>query len=255
MTPRPGRPPVIHLALLCAFLFGCGGKVATPGEPRDPLPPAHDTPGAPVVATPVLEEDGGPSPSVTPGTPVVLPPVEGDAGSSVPPVLTGVTLNAGGTIAFTPTQVDVARYPAVCGIMNPPFMDGDLYSMDIIGSMAQAPYDELSISFPSPVMVGTPMTPAVQPFSTMGTELGGGPWYAAQTAQGSDINFSYIQGSDPTEIDTGAFDSVTITILAMPMKDGNPLTIHLRIHFVDGLVLDETYSGPLVSGWSGCGAG
>jgi|HubBroStandDraft_5_1064220.scaffolds.fasta_scaffold100953_2 hypothetical protein len=201
MTPQPGRPAVIRRALLCASLFGCGGQVTSPGEPRE------------------------------------------------------VTLNAGGTIAFTPASVVVARYPAVCGVMNPPFTDGDRYSMDIIGSEVQAPYDELFIRFPSPVMVGTPLTLAVQAFSTMGTESAGGSWYAAQTAEESDITFSYVQGSDPTEIDTGAFDSVTITILAMPMKDGDPLTIQLRIHFVDGLVLDETYSGPLASEWSGCSAG
>jgi hypothetical protein len=198
MTPRPGRPAVIHLALLCASLFGCDGQVAAPGEPPE------------------------------------------------------VTLNDGGTIAFTPTHVDVARSPAVCGIMNAPFMDGDRYSMDIVGSMAQAPF-ELTIRFPSPVMVGTPLTPAVQPFSTTAAESS--QWYAVQTAQGSDINFSYSQGSEATAIDTGAFDSVTITILAMPTKDGNPLTIRLRIHFVDGRVLDATYSGPLVSAGSGCHAG
>jgi hypothetical protein len=28
-----------------------------------------------------------------------------------------------------------------------------------------------------------------------------------------------------------------------------------QIHFVDDQILDETFSGPLVSGWSGCPAG
>ncbi len=169
------------------------------------------------------------------------------------------TYNSGGTIAFNPTAIDVNRFPTVCGVMNPPFMSGDLYSMDIIGSMAQAPYDALDLSFPSPATVGVPIALTVQPFSAMSSGIGepdgGMTWYAGQTAQLGGINFNYSQGSGPTHIDPNAFDSVAITIVAMPAKDGDPLTIRIHIHFIDNQILDETFSGPLFSSWGGCGAG
>ena len=61
---------------------------------------------------------------------------------------------------------------------------------------------------------------------------------------GSNVSFGYDQGSEhgPAEIDTGAFDSAAVTVVALPAKDGDPLTIRMQAHFVDGRVLDETFS-------------
>jgi hypothetical protein len=41
----------------------------------------------------------------------------------------------------------------------------------------------------------------------------------------------------------------------MPSADGQPLTMRIRIHFVDGKVLDYTFAPALTSSWGGCGAG
>jgi hypothetical protein len=97
------------------------------------------------------------------------------------------------------------------------------------------------------------------PFTSQGTGIGVGTgptmWFPSQGAQGAGVNFTYMEGTNPGEIDTGAFDSVVLTVLAMPTATAQPLTIRLQIHFVDGKTLDETFSGPLFSSWSGCGAG
>ena len=47
----------------------------------------------------------------------------------------------------------------------------------------------------------------------------------------------------------------TITILAMPTANGQPLTVRIQMHFVDGKSLDETFSNALASSWGGCPAG
>jgi hypothetical protein len=173
---------------------------------------------------------------------------------------TTITADSGGTIAFTPSVVYATRFPSTCGVMNPPFKDGDLFDLDIIGSMATSPYPALDVSFSSPVPpLDTPIMLGVEPFSAQANGImpANGPmtWYAGQNAIGSGINFSYSLDSDPTEIDPGAFDSVVFTLLKLPTKDGDPFTIRLRIHFVDGKVLDETFSAPLTSTWSGCPRG
>jgi hypothetical protein len=162
------------------------------------------------------------------------------------------------TIVFEPTLVSAARYPNVCGVMNPPFMDGDLYSIDIVDQRGATPYAALTFSFPSPApAVGTPLMLTVGPFMPPSTGIGqpGGATYATQNAQSGMIYFSYSQGAHPTEIDPGAFDAVTITILAMPTADGQPLTVRIQMHFVDGNSLDETFSNALASTYGGCPAG
>jgi hypothetical protein len=164
--------------------------------------------------------------------------------------------NPGSTIAFQPTRVSASRYPQECGPTEPPWMPGDLFDVDVIGAMAAVPYTGLTLSFtsPSPAPVGVPLPLSAQPFAAEGTEVSG-TWYPGQTAQGEGVDFAYSQGTDATEIDAGPFDSVTFTLVAMPSKDGDPLTVRLRMHFADGQILDETFSAPVVTDWGGCPAG
>ena len=226
------------LLVFAVTVAACGGSV-DPATPSGPGPDPSPTPDHP---TPPASGDAG-SPVATDAAPSVAPP-------SVP--------NPGSTIAFTPTAVDAGRFPVTCGVMNPPFKAGDLFSLDVIGSMTAAPYDALSITFTSPAVVGQPIPLAVQPFLAMGSGIGqpngSTTWYPAQRAQGGGVTFSYTQGSDPSEIDTGAFDSATVTIVAMPTQDGAPLGARLQLHFVDGRTLDERFSGSLFTEWGGCGA-
>jgi hypothetical protein len=168
--------------------------------------------------------------------------------------------NPGGTIRFEPTFVSAARYSNVCGVMNPPFMNGDLYSLDIVDQTGPSPFSGFALSFNSPApATGTPLMLTVQPLlphAIASHQPNGTPTSAAgQNAQGSGISFQFSQGANPSEIDTAAFDAVTITLLAMPTENGQPLTVRIQMHFVDGKTLDETFSNALGTRYSGCPAG
>jgi hypothetical protein len=145
----------------------------------------------------------------------------GAGASSIPPA---VENNAGGTIPFTPSQVDASRTAHVCGV-DPPFVSGDVYSVDIEGRRpdpltgTSPPYASLVLTFTSPVSVGTPIALAVEPVSSNPVDLNPTP-YPNQSATGGGISFSYQPGIAPSEIDPGAFDSVAATVVAMPLKEG-----------------------------------
>jgi hypothetical protein len=245
----------LWVALLVSTTVACGGKAINPTttvEPENPTPAPTNTP-APDNPT------ASPTPTPAPTIVMTLPSSPPDAGG---PVVTPVPLwieNTAGTIVFEPTLVDATRYSEICGVMNPSFMNGDLYSLDIVDQRGATPYAALSVSFSSPAPVGTPQMLTVQPFTSEGTGIGepdgGTMWYAGQNAQGSGFNFQFSQGAHLTEVDPGAFDSVTVTILAMPTADGQPLTVRIQMHFVDGNTVDETFSNSLVSSYIGCSAG
>jgi hypothetical protein len=57
------------------------------------------------------------------------------------------------------------------------------------------------------------------------------------------------------EIDANVLDAVSVTLVAFPSKDGDPLTVHYVLHFADGQTLDITVSGRMVSLLGGCAAG
>jgi hypothetical protein len=162
-----------------------------------------------------------------------------------------VVVNAGSTIAFDPGAVETKRYPTPCGTPDAPFMDGDLFSVGIVPSGPATPYGLLSVTYNSPQPVGVPTALTVSPLVANGSQSGT-TVYPVQTAKSGSISLVYSQGTGTGAIDTGAFDSVGFTLLAMPAKDGDPLTVRLQIHFADGKVLDETYSGAVVTDTAGC---
>lgn len=208
----------LWVAVLASATLACGGKTDDSSGPVTPPPPPKGT--TPSDAGPVSTRDDG---------------------SVAPPW----TLNPGGTITFEPTLVSATRSPNTCGF-DLPFSNGDLYSLDI------GDRSVLTVSFGTPALpIGTPLMLSVQPFSQGTLTMP----YTPQGAQGSGITFQYSQGDNAGEIDTGSFDAVTITILAMPTADGQPLTVRIQMHFVDGRSLDETFSSPLVSSYRSCVSG
>ena len=141
--------------------------------------------------------------------------------------------------------------PAPSVVVNAPFMDGDLFSVGIVPSGPATPYGLLSVTYNSPQPVGIQTALTVSPLVANGSQSGT-TVYPVQTAKSGSISLVYTQGTGTGAIDTGAFDSVGFTLLAMPAKDGDPLTVRLQIHFADGKVLDETYSGAVVTDTAGC---
>jgi hypothetical protein len=161
-------------------------------------------------------------------------------------------------IDFVPSVVYATRFPNTCGVANPPFKNGDLFSLEVVGARTAAPYNALNLSFQSPApAAGTSIALAPLPFKAQGTGIDSQPpgmttWYPAQGASGGGVNFTFLQGSDPNEIDPGAFDSVVVTLTQLPTSDGAPFAARLQIHFVDGKQLDASFSNALTTSVSGC---
>lgn len=160
-----------------------------------------------------------------------------------PPI---ATADSGGNIAFTPGDVYANRISSFCNGMVTP---ADSFWLYITEGKARSASPKLYVTFGSPTPpLDTPITLYVEAFSqqyAMVSLPGATPaWYAGQAASGKGIQFSYESGT-PAQIDAGPFDSVVVTLLRMPAKDGDPLTIRLRIHFVDGKLLDQTFSALL----------
>jgi hypothetical protein len=167
--------------------------------------------------------------------------VEGPAAPTAP-----ATPNAGNTIPFRPSEVIAVRSPAQCGTA---YMAADEYALDAIGDMTRAPFNALDVTFLGAPPVDQPQTLIVRPVASQGS-------FASQSADNArNVTFKYAQGVDPAEIDTEAFDSVDVTLLALPAKDGDPLTVRIQAHFADGRALDETFSAPVMTTTAGCGSG
>ena len=181
-----------------------------------------------------------------------------DSGSGAP--IDTVDWDSGTAIDFVPSAVYGTRIAALCGVANPPFMNGDLFSLDIVGTATtEGPENSLNLTFNSPAPpIGAPMTLSVLPFVPQAISVtvpASGPttYYSFQRATGSDrLNFVYTQGTNPSEIDTGAFDALILTLVQLPTKDGDPFAARLQIHFVDGRELDDTYSSALTTIEGGC---
>jgi hypothetical protein len=151
----------------------------------------------------------------------------------------------GDTVGFVPFAVWVVGARWFDGSETPPrYMSGDTFQMAIEGNMSQWPAEELNIVFDTPIAVGEPFTLAVQ--ALMVSDASATP--PVQSARGSGIDFGFSHATGASEIDDGAFDSVTVTLLAIPAADGDLMTLRLRIHFADGRVLDETFSARIRSG-------
>jgi hypothetical protein len=168
--------------------------------------------------------------------------------------------DSGTLIDFVPSVVSATRYPSVCGVANPPFMNGDLFSLDIVGAATTGGPDNslsLTLNIPAPP-AGAPMALSVLPVMPQGISVtvpvsGPTTYYSFQRATGTDrLNFVYRQGTNPSEIDTGAFDAIIFTLVQLPTKDGDPFAVVLQIHFVDARELDHTYSSPLTTEAGGC---
>jgi hypothetical protein len=180
--------------------------------------------------------------------------VESD-GAAAPPA---VVQNADGTIDFVPSLVQATRDPAACAVQSPPFAAGDEFFFTIDGNAAHEPPNQMVISFygPPAFTVGTPVALTVQAYASQGTKIfmpdGGFALYADQSAYNSTLSFAYTQGSDPSEIDEGPFDAVTLTVIAMPTADDEPMTIRVYVRFADGKALDDTFSSRLETTFSPC---
>ena len=228
--------------LIGAVLFGCGSNESDESNASNEAGARVDVPDGRINAPDDAEADSGAR-----GIPMPV----GAAGLDGGMILIQDYPDAPNVIAFHPSKVSATR-PTQCG-QPLTFMSTDWFIMNIEGTNSPTQKTvpnnftiDLKNSKPA-VGVAEMLTPA--PFSPGTT--GVNPGQNASAPDGT-VDFNYDQCGDPNEIDPGAFDAVTITVVAMPAKDGDPLTIDLQVHFVDGKTLADTFSAPLVQQSSGC---
>jgi hypothetical protein len=139
-------------------------------------------------------------------------------------------------------MVDVQRFPSMCGVMNPPFSDEDLFSLDVLG-------ENTAISFTCSrnVTVGVPIVLTVAALASTAQQ-------SASSPADSALHVTF-EGGYESEVDPNPLDAATVTVLAFPAMDGDPLTVRFQLHFTDNRKLDETFSGPLSTVFGGCHAG
>jgi hypothetical protein len=185
--------------------------------------------------------------------------VVGCGGSTVTSPSAPYVVNPGADRSMTPSSIDAERAASICGVMDPPFTDDDLFSLFVVGENTPTPpYGGIFFESSRKVMVGEPIVLSLTAYQTNPPTGPGEASPAQQSASvpaGSALQFTFEWGSNRNEVDPNPLDAATVTVLALPAKDGDPLTVRFQLHFTDNRKLDETFSGPLSTAYSSCPAG
>ena len=208
-------------SLVFVTLLGCGGATASTGS--DPTEDGR---------TPAISTDAPPStPSRDPSTPA-------------PPLV----VNPGSTISFTAKGVYARRDPtnAPCGQKQPVFSDQDRFVLQLVGTASRVPsFQGILISTRNAPAVGTAYPMQVLAPEKFGAQQGRAPGDVSLTVYGDRM-------LDGLPLET-PFDTATVTILAFPTHDGEPLTARVQLHFENGDTFDATFSGNVESSQGPCG--
>jgi hypothetical protein len=159
--------------------------------------------------------------------------------------------NNGGTVRFDATEVTAQRTPPACSGQTPAPSPNDGYRLSIVDKDTPAtPWPSMEVGLRPSVVVGQAYDLAIDP---------------SQPLHPNDLNahtpdftvgLSFARGSNQATLDPNAFTKATITIVAFPAKDGEPLTVRVQLSFSDTQTLDQTFSAPLVTQVNGvCGGG
>jgi hypothetical protein len=165
------------------------------------------------------------------------------------------------TLAFSPTVITFERFAATCGIMNPPFVAGDLFALTLLGVDAPGPRTGITVSFQRDIPRDEPIAIDLQPFGVVASSTDANGHVMNFLGQngtisaGSDGSFGFSQGIDPNELDPSAIQSATIEVHAVPQAEGAYGSIRIDLTFTDGKVFDTLVEEPIHTGFSGCPAG
>jgi hypothetical protein len=168
------------------------------------------------------------------------------------------------TRSFKPASIELLRYPAMCGVQDPPFDDADLYTLRLVGSStATTRPTEIDVSFHRTLSAGQDLPIALQMFGIVSSavdpqgntidvfygQLGNLP--------GVDNNtFEWKQGTDASEVDDQPLTAASFQIHHMPSNEGDTGSFTIRIVFADGGVYDATITAPLLAqAFHGCPVG
>jgi hypothetical protein len=153
------------------------------------------------------------------------------------------------TFAFSPTAVHARRMPvhAGCGEQNAPFTDDDLFSLQPVSSDAPYGVTSIAVSFQRTVKKDVALD------LTLGGPVRGATFSGAEHASSpdEDTGVGLVVFGNPNS----ALAKATVTMTDVPTKDGETTSAHVTLEFADGDVLDETFTGTLVSDQGACASG
>jgi hypothetical protein len=174
----------------------------------------------------------------------------------------GAVVDNGGTVAFSVSQAFVTR-GEWCG-SPPPFTPQDPFSLVLYGEPASQPepWPTVRITVYASAAVGTPQALTLVPWKPGPALAPGDNDVDTEDAygDGSEANpllgFSLARGLTPALPDANPYDQATMTVLAIPKKEGDVLKVRVQLHFTDGATLDQTFaSPPLDEADTPCGGG
>ena len=197
------------------------------------------------VVLPILAACGGSS-----GT---LGGPSGNDGGGVLPGDAGAVLDNGGTVSFSVSQAYFTR-GEWCG-SPPAFTPQDPFSLVLYGAPESQPepWPTIQITVYASAAVGSPQALTLVPWKPGPAVAPGDNDVDTEDAYGEEsdgnplLGFSLARGLTPALPDAAAYDQATMTVLAIPKKEGDVLQVRVQLHFTDGATLDQTFTSPVLA--------
>jgi hypothetical protein len=163
----------------------------------------------------------------------------GDAGSVV---------QNGGTVQFDAAKAYLTR-GEWCGT-PPPFTASDVFDLTLEGPGQQDPLPTIQIVVYATAPVQAPQALTLVPWKA-GPPPGPGDndvneedAYRDDAHGNGQLGFSLARGMTTNLPDPTAYDLATLTVLAVPTKEGDTLQVRVQLRFTDGATLDQTFVSP-----------
>jgi hypothetical protein len=180
-----------------------------------------------------------------------------DGGANTTPDGGGVGDNLG-TVSFNALGSFLTR-GQWCG-EPPPFTSQDFFALTLFATTSSSPEPRptVRIIVYATASVGTPRALSVLPWKPGPAPKPGDNDINQEEAIDDQKNpklvFSLSRGMEITRPDPNAFDTATMTVLAMPTAEHESLKVRVQLHFTDGQTLDQTFtSEPLDEQSQPCG--
>jgi hypothetical protein len=161
----------------------------------------------------------------------------------------GTTLASDSSLYFAPTNVIFTRYPAICGVADPPFTDDDLFDLDVLG--AGVIPTSIDISCARSVPLNSDLGVQLMPFGILAynVDANGNMTNVDYGQLGSlaagKLHFIWAQGVNSDGVDSAPLTSVDIRFAAFPQHDGDDVDVQIKMLFQDGGLLDVDVREPL----------
>lgn len=184
----------------------------------------------------------------------------GDAGGATVTIGDGgaastITSN-GGDVSFDIAKVYLTR-GEWCG-SPPPFTSADDYQL-VLEAAGPDPAQTVDIGVWATSPVGVAQALKVSPWKAGAVVTQGENDVNPEEATALDAkknpfaDFSLLRGLTPSLPDPNPYDQATLTVVALPQKEGDSLVVRIQLHFTDGKTLDETFTSPLAETDTPCG--